>query len=917
MSFGFSRITAVLLAMASLLAAQGEIGSVNGVVVDGRSGRPVAGAVVEVEGQEGPVAHSDQNGKFSVTLPPGTYHLKISAPDYLIVNLSEVVVNSGEDTPVSIVLSSRSEVTSVEVVERAASAGATAEFILQERRLAAAVLEGLSREELAAGTASDAAGALQQVTGVSVVGDGYVFVRGLGERYSATQLNGSLIPTTEPEKRVVPLDLFPVGLIDHVKIAKSYTPDLPAEFSGGLVQVGTVEFPTEGHFSISYKSGFNTQLGFGPFLTYPGGAGDFFGYGAGARAIPSIIPRNVRVVPGTFSPAELQKFGQAFSNNWEPQKKNWARPASDWSASGGGVWGRLGLVGTVSLSNKLQLQNESQRYLRQGAGAPVIFTEYPDYREYTEAARLGAAFNAAVRLTPSNKIIFRNTYTHDAEKSVRRLAGYDGGVGNYLAAERLRFIERALQASSIEGEHSLAALHDSLLRWQFTYSRSNRDEPDLREVFRNLLPDGRYIFAGTSTSGLRFFSALDDRIYEPQLDFSLPFFKGRFTGLSKAGVRAVFRGRDFQARRFLFQLSRNTVDLFLPSNQLFAPENIRPDGFQLFEYTRGTDAYNASMNIYAGYGMIDLGLGARLRLVAGIRIEDAEQTVTTRDNLSANMMPIKARLRNPDPAPAANLIYALSPRQNLRLAYSRTLARPDFRELSPFDFANTLGGFITAGNPKLKRAIINNYDARWEWFSSGNQMLAVSAFAKTFINPIEQVIVPSNDLRQTFVNAKGARNMGFEFEVRHSLGNVWERLRDFGISSNFTVVDSSIDLNPEDAAILTSQSRPLLGQSRYIGNLVVFWRRTSWRSSAQFNANYVSRRLSDAGTFGLPDIYQEPNTFLDFSYQYTLGGSRRWALRFEAENLGNNNFRWTQGNIVHRSFRLGRTFQVGATYSFF
>jgi len=917
MSSGLSRLAAVILALASVMAAQSEVGTLSGVVVDGRSGRPVAGAAVEVEGRSGPAAHSNTEGKFTVTLPPGTYQIKISAPDYLTAVLSEVAVRPGEDTPVNAVLSSRSEVTSVEVVERAASVGATAEVILQERRLAGAVIEGLSREGLAAGTASDAAGALQQVTGVSVVGDGYVFVRGLGERYSATQLNGSLIPTTEPEKRVVPLDLFPVGLIDSVRIAKSYTPDLPAEFSGGLVQIGTVEFPPEGHFSVSYKSGFNTLLGFGPFLSYPGGAGDFFGYGAGARSIPSIIPRNVRVVPGAFSPAELQQFGRAFSNNWEPHEKSWARPASDWSATGGGVWGRLGLVGAVSLSNKLQLQNESQRYLRQGAGAPVIFTEYPDYREYTEAARLGAAFNAALRLTPSNKIIFRNTYTHDAEKSVRRLAGYDGGVGNNLAAERLRFIERALYASSVEGEHSLAALGDSLLRWQFTYSRSNRDEPDLREVFRNQLPDGRYIFAGTSTSGLRFFSALDDRIYEPQLDFSLPFFKGRFTGMFKAGVRAALRSRDFQARRFLFQLSRNTVNLFLPSNQLFAAENIRPDGFQLTEYTRGTDAYDASMNIYAGYGMVDLGLGARLRLVAGLRIEDADQTVTTRDNLSASLTPIKARLRNTDPAPAVNIIYALSPRQNLRLAYSRTLARPDFRELSPFDFANTLGGFITAGNPKLKRAVISNYDARWEWFSSGNQMLAVSAFAKTFINPIEQVIVPSNDLRQTFVNAKGARNMGFEFEVRRSLGSVWERLRDFGLSSNFTVVDSSIDLNPEDAAILTSHSRPLLGQSRYLGNLVVFWRRASWRSSAQFNANYVSRRLSDAGTFGLPDIYQEANTFLDFSYQYTLGGRRRWTLRFEAENLGDNNFRWTQGNAVHRNFRLGRTFQLGATYSFF
>ena len=171
-------------------------------------------------------------------------------------------------------------------------------------------------------------------------------------------------------------------------------------------------------------------------------------------------------------------------------------------------------------------------------------------------------------------------------------------------------------------------------------------------MFRNLLPDGSYIFAGTSTSGLRFFSSLNDRIYEPQIDYSIPFFKGSITGLFKIGFRATARGRDFGARRFLFNLQRsNTVDLFLPSNELFAPENIRPDAFQLIEYTRSTDTYTASMNIYAGYAMVDLGLGARWRLVGGLRIEDAEQIVTTVDNLSAAAKPVEARLHNTDPAP--------------------------------------------------------------------------------------------------------------------------------------------------------------------------------------------------------------------------------------------------------------------------
>ena len=307
---------------------------------------------------------------------------------------------------------------------------------------------------------------------------------------------------------------------------------------------------------------------------------------------------------------------------------------------------------------------------------------------------------------------------------------------------------------------------------------------------------------------------MNDRIYEPQADYSIPFLKGAVSGLFKLGGRVTIRRRDFGARRFLFEPQQfTTLDLLLPSNQLFGPANIRPSGFQITEFTRATDTYSAEMNIFAGYAMVDLSLGSRLRVEGGLRVEDADQRVSTYDNRVPNAKPVLAGLQNRDPAPAVNVIYSLTKRHNLRVSYSRTVSRPDFRELSPFDFNNVLGGFVTAGNPNLKRATINNYDARWEWFPGGNQLVAASVFAKTFADPIEQTIVPSNDLRQTFVNAKGARNVGIELEFRRSLASFTPRLREFGVSANFTFVDSNIDIRPEDATIITSKSRPLLGQS--------------------------------------------------------------------------------------------------------
>ena len=909
--------TLLFVATTALLAQSGK-GTVSGTVFDSRSGRGVVGASIAINGQSDGRTLTDAQGKYVISLSPGTYTLEFSADKYSKVQLTDVVVKDNENSDASTVMSDVTQTnTSIDVVEKIGAMEATAEAMLTERKLSATVGDAISRSELAAGTSGNAAAALEKVTGVSVVGDGFVYVRGLGERYSSTQLNGAVVPTTEPEKRVVSLDLFPTGMIENIQITKTYSPDLPLEFSGGLVQMKTVDFPTQKILNFSVKTGYNTLTTNNPFLTSPASSGDFFGYGSGARGLPAGIPANARLFQGQFTPAELQTFGRSFSNSWQPTSAT-ARPQVDFSGMGGGTYGRVGIVAAVSFSNKPQLQKELQRYIRQGAGSPLIFTEYKDYKEYTESARLGAVFNVAIRLTPANKIVFRNTYTHDSDKSSRQFSGYDGGVGGEIAAERLHYVERGLISSSVDGEHSVAKWRNSLFRWQFTYSRSNRDEPDLREVIRNLLPDGRYIFSASGSSGLRFFSNLADNIYEPQGDYSVPFMKGSVSGLFKMGFRGTIRRRDFQARRFLYApQQRTTLDLFLPSNQLFGEANIRPNGFQIIEFTRATDAYNAEMNIMAGYAMVDLTLGAKWRLEGGIRIENSDQKVITFDNRVPNAKPVNAGLNNTDPGPAVNLIYSATAKQNLRFSFSETVSRPDFRELSPFDFNNTLGGFVTAGNPNLKRAKVQNFDARWEWFPGGNQLIAASVFAKRFDQPIEQTIVPSNDLRQTYVNAKSARNIGFELEFRRSLGTFTPKLKDFGVSSNLTFVDSSIQIKPEDATIVTSQTRPLLGQSKYIINGIVEWKKAKLHSDARFYANRVSRRISDVGTFRVPDIYQEGNTLLDFVYQYTPKEKSRWSVRFDAQNLSDNTYRWTQGPFVQREYKMGRTFSIGLNYSIF
>jgi outer membrane receptor protein involved in Fe transport len=913
----------ILLILASaLFAGAQDRGAISGTVFDASTGQPVRGAAISVDGHSGSEFKTDTDGRFRFDITPGKYKLVFSAENYADASVDEVIVAAGQTAEASTVMANKSSVTTVDVVEKVGVVAANAEAMLTERRLASVVSDGMSSDEIRKTVASDAAGAIEKVTGVSVVDSGYVYVRGLGERYSSTMLNNAMIPTTEPERRVVPLDLFPSALIDNIKVLKTYTPELPGEFSGGVVQMRTIEFPTARTLRVSATYGFNSLTTFRRFNSYSGGGRDAFGFDDGTRSLPGIIPRDGRLFAGQYTDQEFQQFGRAFANNWGLAQRDSMRPQQTYSVAGGDLFwgGRLGIVGALTFSNHPQRIDETQRYLRTGANsAPVIFSDYSPFEGHTENSRLGGVMNAAFKLNPNNKLVWRNTITRDSDKEGRYFRGYNGGLDAVIESTRLRWVERSVASTGVEGEHSLSWLKNSLVIWQFTYSASNRDEPDFRETIRGQAGDGGFTYLPVADSGIRFFSGLKDKIYEPLLDWGVPFYKGKVSGMFKAGFRGTFRDRDFSARRFRFVPVRTqTLNFRSPINELFGPANIRPDGFVAREITRGTDAYTADMDVYAGFVQVDLALGPRLRVVGGLRMEDANIRVATIDPLVPGARPSIATLNNRDPLPGVNVIYALTPRQNLRFGYGRTVNRPDFRELSPFEFTNVLGGFATAGNPNLQRAKIDNWDARWEWFLGGDQVIAASYFFKDFTSPIESIFTPTTaELRQSFVNADGARNQGVELEFRRSLGSMSRKLTGFATQVNLTLVDSNVRIPLALAPQLTSAERPLMGQSRFIYNFIMDWVKPKWRSNARFFVNSVSRRLTDVGTFRLPDIYQERNTFMDAVYQFDIKENGKWSIRFTAENLTDNRYRWMQGDITQREFRIGRTFTVGTSFSIF
>ena len=916
-------IWAALIAVAALLSpalAQQEApaprtGLIAGAIYDAQSGEPVPGATVAVEGLPGAKAAADEKGQFEITLPAGTYTLTVTAPGYLPAAIEDVSVSAGEVTDASTVIVADDAVTTVEVTAEAEPARTTADSLLTERRMASSVTDGISAEEISKMPASDAAEAVASVTGVSVLANGHVFVRGLGERYSATLLNNASIATTEPEKRVVPLDLFRSQLIDSIKVVKTYSAGLPGEFSGGVVQVETVRFPSRAVLQLGTSIGFNSQTTGGKFHTYPGGSLDFLGLDDGARSLPAAIPTDARLFRGAFTDKELASFGRLLPVNWEATPVASARPEQSYDILAGNTFGRLGIVGSLSFSNALRAYPEIFRaYRLAGPGRQQLFVDYDDFRADTETAHLSGMWNASYRLSPNHTLSVRNTLTNDAEKEARRFSGFDGNTDEPVTDERLRWVERRLWATQLAGTHA-GGPRQSLLTWQFAVSQASREEPDLREVRRIVRPNGDIDFLADPDSGIRFWGSLDERLYEPAVAWKLPFFKGSMSGSLDLGFRGTFRDRVFKGRRFRFTPGpRSRIDLSLPTNQLFATGNIRPDGIQFREITRGTDSYTADMSVYAGFAELDLALSQKWRLNGGLRIEDAELNVVTLDPLNAGARPVVSRLVNRDPLPAVSVVYALTPSQNLRFAWGRTVARPDFRELTPFEFTEIIGGFSTVGNPGLQRTAIDNLDFRWEWYSAAGQLLSAGFFYKNFTDPIELVLEPGANQRRTWLNAKGAKNFGVELELRRHLGTIHPRLREFFVTANFALVDSNIVIPDDVKTSITNRRRPLIGQSRYLLNTAVEWSRPQWRSSVRLFANYFSRRIAEVGSFGLDDTYEEGRTNLSLVYEFQLREDGAWRLQCSAENLTNTDYLWTQGGQIRRLFTPGVTVKVGLNF---
>ena len=888
-------------------------GRMTGRVVDAASGEGIANASVQIVGTT-LGAQSGIDGRFNLLrIPAGTTTIQVRRLGYAAKTITGILLpaNGVAEQDVSMVVATpKLQAVSVTAsVERGSMSTA-----LDNQRTSTGITNAVTAEQIAKSPDKDAAQAVQRVSGVTVQDGKYVFVRGLGERYTTTSLNGARVPSPEPERKVVPLDMFPSALLQTVTTSKTFTPDQSGDFSGASVNIVTREFPARRLIQFSSSVGYNTAVTNKNVISGARLGSEWLGFAGSGRDIPSVADG---IESRALNSAQSTQFLTSIHNNWTPFSTT-GLPNSSFGASLGGqsaVFNHsVGYVGSLSYQYSQEERQDELRQLVVGGGDAKLRT-YNSYKGSTgrESVLWGGIANFSTLIGTSTRVAFNNLYNRSSDNEAHLDEGYDEGQTNDPTAKLssvkrswLDFVERTVRSNQIKVEHSLSSSQS--LDVSFTSSGVSRGEPDRTDLFsRRNLPTEAYILPlGDPKAARRLYANLNESNVTPSVDYALSFGA---SGLWKLKLGSQMRAthRDATSQAFYFSSNTATVDdARLAPELLFPVLASRANGVIVnVDPTAGT--YTAKDQVVGSYAMLQVPITSRLELVGGARLENWKLDLNTRQFTGDKF---DSTYKNNDVLPSLALNVRVSDQQNVRFSATRTLSRPEYRELSQLQDRGPIGDLDFVGNPKLKRALITNLDARWELYPNPGEVLSFAVFGKKFQNPIEKVQVSTNGGNiYSFVNADGANNYGIEIEARKNLGFLAAPLSPLGGFTNVTIMKSTITPGNTDISALTSANRPMVGQAPYVVNAGLSYASFSGRMNATVLYNVVGRTITTTGTKPTPDTYREARNGLDFSLQLPVFSVL--SAKINARNLLDAPYRETSGGLTRVSYRTGRTLSVG------
>jgi TonB-dependent receptor len=947
-------ILTVLLILSSILIFA-QTATLRGKIIDASTGEELVGATVQMAGTS-IGASADLDGNYSVTnIEPGTYDVICKYISYESQTISGFKF-SGDNIEILNFKLQPASLDLLEVVIQARKVNRTEAALLTIQRKSANMVDGISAQQISKSGDSDAASALKRVTGLSVEGGKYVYVRGLGDRYMMVTLNGAQIPGLDPNKNTVQMDLFPSNVLENMVVSKTFSPELPGSFTGGLVNVVTRDFPEKFTFGFSTSVGYNTNASLNKdFLSYDGGSTDWLGFDDGTRDIPDAAQGNIPKFTGDVSAdySALTDITKSFNKTWVPEKKESYLNQSHSISVGNQIslFGKsFGFVAAISYSREYKYYDNGQigNYKLIGDNSTQLEVEY-DYADKlgTVDVLWAAILSGSYKLSNNHKIgimYLRNQSGQDDARSIFGLKPEDD-QGFWYQSNTLSYLERSFNSVQLNGKHYFENILNLKSDWILSYTKSKQSRPDLRYFANNFTIQEDASDALTDTIfeispslypvPTRFYREMTEDNIDAKINFELPFeFLGQKSKV-KFGGSFTKKNRDQNDKRFDFNDGNSSFTTFHGNiNDYFGDGNIGQDAitwpskFGLYASNEEIDdlanSYTADQTVSAAYGMLDLKFFNKLKILAGARIEITDLNV-------GSLIPDeeKTNLSETDILPAINLNYELGPDMNLRAAYTKTLARPTFRELAPFASFDFLGSEIIVGNPDLKRTLVDNLDLRWEFYPAPGEIISFSTFYKHFTNPIEKTFnVEAANPELTWRNQSQAKVYGFEAEIRKSLGFV-PALRNFKLGANFTYVMSEVDVDPQElySMRLTEPDAPdtrvMAGQSPYIINTMLSFNSDSLGLSANLSYNISGRRLHIVIVGGTPNIFEQPAGQLNFNVNKKLG--KNWSLKIAAKNLLNPVFKqtytrwdeestWKGEEYIYRSYQKGITYSVGITY---
>ena len=946
-------------------------GTIRGSVID-EDGLPLMSAIVVVKGTTTGTT-SDLDGEFTLSVESGTHNLQITCIGYQPLSIEGVEV---KDDEVSVLKDLQLKPMNKELEEAVVKAKAirTNEgALIAMKRRSSKIMDGISSAQMQLVGDGNAIEASKRVTGVSIEDGKYIYVRGLGDRYTKTTLNGVQIPGLDPDKNSLQMDIFPTNLIDNIIASKNFSADLPADFTGGIVNIETKDFPEKKIFKVSLNTSYNPQMNLNSnYLTYDGGGTDFLGMDDGTRALPA--GADAENIPTPISGASSGRVNE-FVRSFDPQLG--AKKATS----------PLNYGASLTLGNQIDLKKGEEKtgnklgyifslsYKRDYTFyEDVTYSEYQRFKDSKmnemryatiqkgqqgeETALVGGLAGLAYKTKKSKFRLNALRLQSGTSKAGIFKIDNDGqavGQSGYLAtSHNLEYNERSLTNVLLAGDHSLGD-NNWKVEWKVSPTWSTSEDPDIRKTaFTETNVDTLFV-AGAGGNPSRIWRYLDEFNMSGILDVTRNYKLWDRDAVFKVGASHLYKQRDYEILFFDIQFFGNQDWPNPQISEVLNPQNIYngdPNNPNNLYYQSGNlklnpNAYQANVNNTAFYISNEMSPLPKLKTVLGLRAENnvqrytgSDQAYASGDTVNGTYLDNEKVLDALDIFPSVNLIYALKDNQNLRFTYGRTIARPSFKELSFAQIIDPLTNRIFNGSlfkypgwdGQLTETRINNFDLRWELFMKRSELISVSAFYKTFDNAIELVRIPTQQTSTEFQarNVGDGKVYGLEFEARKELGFISPFLSNFLIMGNVTFVRSQIQMTDlefnsrksyeKDGENITNV-RDMAGQSPYVINGGLSYSNPELGLNTGVFYNVKGRTLYIVGAGLFPDVYTEPFHSLNFSFNKTLGKEGRTAIDLKVSNILNDRLEkfyqsYQATPQIFDSFAPGMTFGLGVSHTF-